>query len=445
MNRKQMKATADRLTLYNDILTAIEGSVKTGEKPFPHKYICYSKPPKFERTLLKVSDNEVVHETDRGNLLTDIFKWCNIRGGKGSSGKRVTESVGREAARYVFQMLPCLDEPPALFRLYDEKGYCFHRVPYMPDPNMPTPVFDDFLRRQSDDVTCPAFIGSLFFPESDRQQYLWITGDGGEGKSTFTTLVASWLGPGCAAEAPPKTDAAKRFIVSNMVEKRLILFSDIDDLSFVNSGGFRTLTGDDPQKSEFKGKDAKTVFDFTAKFLFTSNYDLSLDYLKANIRRALYVKITAPEARKPDYKRRFWGEGPGILHKCIQAYRDHALPTGEIPIPDSEIIAEMISDQVDTFSSIFDQYFIKCTYDLNSDSADWPKTSSFCIRNFLKSQRLILQKTEQNAFFNWLREVQGIKKIRYGRTKTTMYVGIKFRHAAYGLPSFQHPNYIENL
>jgi hypothetical protein len=147
------------------------------------------------------------------------------------------------------------------------------------------PTFHEFLSRSENHRALMAFVGSLFDPNSQRQQYVWIYGDGRNGKSSFIRALTSALGPVASYEQVP-TDGAKHWTVG-LRNKRLVVFADCNNASFVTTGLFKSLTGEDGIRVEPKGKPAYTE-DIHAKIMFSSNTKPKISTTPADLERILF-------------------------------------------------------------------------------------------------------------------------------------------------------------
>ena len=109
----------------------------------------------------------------------------------------LTAEEALSAARYwIMESKPLLEEPVAV-REKSNPGLCFHRLSFDFHEEATlenTLLFAEFLSRTSNHEALCAFIGSLFVPKSDRQQYVYLYGSGGDGKGSLTRLLAKVLG-----------------------------------------------------------------------------------------------------------------------------------------------------------------------------------------------------------------------------------------------------------
>jgi hypothetical protein len=238
------------------------------------------------------------------------------------------------------------------------KGLCFHRLPFdiiekPSDRNHP--LWDELMSRCSDPGALQAFIGSLFIPQSDRQQYLWLYGQGLNGKSTIIKFLDRCFGPAAfSTETPTKED---KFWTYRLLGKRLVTFGDCADHEFPSSQKFKMLTGGDKIPIEPKGRQAFNA-ELMCKFVFGSNEKLYISGQKADVRRAIFCKIDPIKGDiDPDYLNRLWSEAPSILGECLMKY-DHLCTTDHNPIPtDSQEIECLIEQNETDLNYLFERYF----------------------------------------------------------------------------------------
>ena len=123
---------------------------------------------------------------------------------------KLTHSQAVECFKMVRSMAPKMkadDISPV--NLKTDSGLCWHRLPFDLEDG-PTPVFDEMFSRIDAPKSVMAWIGSLLDPQADLQQYLWIYGDGQNGKSSLSNFLRKVLGPAHRAEQVPDM-ATRRF------------------------------------------------------------------------------------------------------------------------------------------------------------------------------------------------------------------------------------------
>lgn len=246
--------------------------------------------------------------------------------------------------------------PPPICNKSDQ-CWAFRRLPfdYLPYETLPRPMhFLEFCNRLSDPDVFQAYIGSLFVPESYRQQYLYVFGHGNDGKGTIFNLLERIFGSSYIAEEVP--ERSDRFWSSSLIGKRLCVFPELEDATFPTSARFRKLTGDDLIRIEEKFKQNSYGKIFT-KFIFASNDELQLTKRRADRRRALYIAAESFEGPgDPLYVENLWKEANAIYSLCLEKYRELCPNHGPIP-QHTEKKTSIDFDHENEMDRFFNRYF----------------------------------------------------------------------------------------
>ena len=237
-------------------------------------------------------------------------------------------------------------------------GACWRRLDFDMTPDMPTPTFDALLKNvKSNKDAMLAWLGAIFDPKIKLQQYLWLFGDGQNGKGTIMWLLQEFLGD---AATGIETDARKtnQFAMSHMIGKRLAIADDCGHPGYVLSSTFKAATGDGSVRIEEKGK-AAYYRSLDALFAFTSNKKPFINTEASNLRRAIFVEFYPSSECEyiPNLKPRLREEAPGILAKLWKAYQEGYDPSRyEIKV-DMEAIRALAEDNEEQYYDLFEQYF----------------------------------------------------------------------------------------
>ncbi len=198
------------------------------------------------------------------------------------------------------------------------------------------------------------WVGSLLDYTSPRAQYLYMYGDGGEGKSLFAAALRAMFG-GQGATPVTASMLENRFGASLIMGKRLVQFNEENNPRFTSSGAFKRLTGEDDLIVERKGKDAFVVPAFH-KVLVSSNIMLDAAGMRADKRRLLptvwmrkdFDSDLALEARVRDTSAQFvqyadaeyqkWRDDKKIytIPMCDETY-DHLDATSDAGLTDDDL------------------------------------------------------------------------------------------------------------
>jgi phage/plasmid-associated DNA primase len=198
------------------------------------------------------------------------------------------------------------------------------------------------------------WIGSIFDPDADLQQYVWLYGGGQNGKSALGRFLSQVLGGGARSVQPPGLN--DKFWTINLIGKRLVIYADCNNAKFVTCGLFKSMTGGDPVPAEIKlGATLQVVL--KAKHLFFSNKKPGISASMADQRRIILCEMS-PIVGEPDpfYEDRLWAEAPTFLGECINQYLDQSGPKRRIKTED-QAAKDLAFDHEEMFESIFHQCF----------------------------------------------------------------------------------------
>lgn len=222
-----------------------------------------------------------------------------------------------------------------------------HRLPFDPLPveslKDACPLFDELMARTSNANGLMAFIGSLLDDRSQRQQYVWMYGEGGNGKGALMRALTDVLGRITASEQVPRPD--DRFWTSGLLGKRLVYFPDCNNASFVTSGLFKSLSGEDQVRVEIK-RGAILSVAMPVKFIFVSNKRPNLSSQKSDMRRVIYCHVGAVGEHVDGYEERLRAEVPALLSACWWLYitLTGANPRALYPVQNLEEVKELAAD-----------------------------------------------------------------------------------------------------
>lgn len=235
-----------------------------------------------------------------------------------------------------------------------------HKMPFDPTPPeciAPTPLFDELMSRTSNRMALKAWVGGLFDDRSQRQQYVWIYGDGKNGKGSLIRAISAALGSVVSSEEAPGRES--KHWSWGLLGKRLIVFADCNNASFVTTGLFKSLTGEDRIRVEIKGG-AILSLEIPAKFLFSSNNKPRISGSTADVRRIIYCSITplAMAVEDEEYEERLALEVRDFLSQCWLAYMEATKgnPRRQYKTDGADELKAVISETEYEFEAFVDEY-----------------------------------------------------------------------------------------
>lgn len=302
---------------------------------------------------------------------------------------------------------------PDLFGWQGSDQLVVRRIPFAFGEG-PTPLFDEMMSRFTNSEALMAFIGSLFYPESNMQQYVWMYGKGNDGKGTLSRFLEKILKHLYSSEQAPSF--SDRFWTYGVKDARLVVFPDNNNTHFVTSGLFKAFTGGDRIRCEIKGG---KVFHIAsrAKFLFLSNERPDLSSGTADQRRIIYCQCSSFESgHDSDYEARLWEEGGYFLTKCLKTYEALCPRHGLIPA-DDKLIREITATNEEHFSA-----FLENNFHFNPEFKVLPAEFQFILEKTFRKRK------DQIACREYMHE-KGYKKKGVANPHTGItdyfYVGIK--------------------
>lgn len=316
------------------------------------------------------------------------------------------------AARYWSMVTPAI-EPPPLFAFANTDHLVTRRIP-LELAEGPTPLWDEMMSRVTNADALMAWIGSLFAEESHRQQYVWLHGQGNDGKGSLARFLKRALGHVYTSQEPPSLN--DRFWTWSIKDARLVVFEDCNNTSFVTTGLFKSLTGGDWVRAEIKGGKVLSIQP-KAKYLFLSNEKPDLSSERADTRRIIYCTINKFHGLEDtEYEKNLWDEGGSFLYKCMKIY-DLLCPKYEAIKCSEESLKSVIAGNEEIFAAFLEDYFfIGPTY----------KCKPLMFQHFVKKE--FKSKKERKDLLSYMERQNIIRKmIIEPEGPRYMYVGIKPR------------------
>ncbi len=390
-----------------------------GGRRLEEKFLVH-EPEKGKFLVLQETDGGVVQYVDAGAVRAALTKFTRQLPSTLEHFK-LTDKMKSAVDYWMHAAAPITEEIHPVLQ-NGEPGRTFRRLDFDAFA-METPLFDDFIAHM--ETNAPAFLafcGSLFDSTAQRQNYVWLHGQGNDGKSTWARFLHKIFGTAFA----PLSDDTKmhnQFWTYQCVGKRVGVFSDCTSSKFVSSGLFQQITGDDVVPCERKGKDVVGIR-LPTMFFFLSNNLPEISTKRSALRRAI---ICTMRERGPDelkdphtYEERLWQERAGIVHKCLAAWRAMKEATGRITV-EEKVAVEIAEGNEEDFEALLYSYF-----------------SLEAGARTRKAEVFKLLTTETKAakrnifdFYAWLERRHGVKSSvqKMGGVAARVLVGIKFSKA----------------
>lgn len=261
----------------------------------------------------------------------------------------------KEHMKFFIAQKEPLEKEPQLLSFRSENSLSFKKIDAEPNPG-DCPNFLNFVSRCSNQDAVCAFIGSIFVMNSDLQQYLWIKGEGGDGKGAITRLLKSLLGRVYATESSSGVKSDNHY-TSNFLGKRLIVYPDNQYNNLPKEDVFKMITGGDPLKINPKFQQPFTKL-LPLKVIVLSNCLPEITSQKSDQRRAIISVVDGFEHDPdPDYENKLWSERDAIIHYCLNKYKELTKKNGPIKVSDS--INTLIAEEAEiVFKLLLEKHFL---------------------------------------------------------------------------------------
>lgn len=314
---------------------------------FDGSYICLEDEQGRRSQILQISQNNVVKRTSREKLSMEIGRLLLNRIGKFYD----TAKCDKFADMWI-QYSASITKLPEIVTTAGSNEYSYHKLDVVPEPG-DHPIFTEFLERTTNSRALCAFIWSLFEESANLQQYVWLYGDGGNGKSSLGDFLARLLGPTYMSKNASNAYNNKHFS-SSLVGKRLAVFEDSNSVKFVQSGTFKEITGGGQIEVEAKYEPSYSTR-LSCKFLFLSNYEPEISTKSADLRRLILCHVGAISGpMNHNYINNLWSERASILSTCRDIY--HELCDGGYIQIEEHAMARSASDSEIAQAALFSEY-----------------------------------------------------------------------------------------
>lgn len=316
------------------------------------------------RSYLLEDDDKQLKYVDFEAVVDNVMKFVRFAcGPKLLQGTSFIEKDARDLAKFWRATTATFPHKIKPIAEKSDDSYTFKKLGFdfeeCEDFQRECPAFYEFMDRTTNSKALMMWIGSLFHEDSDRQQYVWIYGDGQNGKGSLARVLGNIFGSACGWEQVP-SENERRFWTSGLLGKRLVVFDDCSNYGFCGQGFFKSLTGGSSVRIEQKNQSPFSA-ELPVKFMFLSNDKPMLESKKADLRRVIFCQSLPPTVDfGPHYERDYLArEAPKFVGLCRRLYAQEIIGKGLTQIPtDTEEINEIISEHEDSFEAVLNKHFI---------------------------------------------------------------------------------------
>ncbi len=187
------------------------------------------------------------------------------------------------------------------------------------------------------------WLGSLLDYRFPRSQYLYIHGEGNDGKSTLIKMLEKVLGKQ-GVTYMNSDNFADTHSTTALEGARLLIFSDENSASFMSRGRFKALTGDDTMTINPKGLPRRNIA-ISCKVMVASNYPPHVQGGRADLRRIIPVHLSPIDSSQSSHAEglAFIEQGSAIMQFCYAAFRAWQAACPDQMLPASQAALEEVS------------------------------------------------------------------------------------------------------
>lgn len=309
------------------------------------------------------------------------------------------------------QFLPLIIEENEVVPVREKSdwGWCWKRLDFDADPNGDPGAWLSEVkpRVKTNWHSFCAFIGSLFDPNSSRERYVWLYGGGESGKSTICDAIQEVFGNSSVSRDASKIK--EKWFTASILGKRLVVLNEASPKT-VNSGTWKSLTGEDHHECEDKGEKIYTAR-IDAKFVITSNDYPDVASGEEHSRRIILVETEKPDDWVPTNEntkartlQRLKDGWPWFLDYCKQEYEKNPRLVPETMETVHELQGE--DENAEKFHELFvkDKAGIVTYKDLKKALPDWER---YRLRKFIayciKVPKVVRDRNPHLKFFRGMR------------------------------------------
>ncbi len=325
--------------------------------------------------------------------------------------KMTADSV-EKCAEYWAMHFEALPTPRAM-HFKSEPGLSWERADFDPIKG-PCPTWDGIMRGIANPdakEALQAYFWSVFEPKSYNQQYLWIKGPGGDGKSSACGLLVKILGvnKGALEQSVAPGSNGDNFWAIQYEDKWLALFADLKTEVDMDSGELKMLTGGHTLPVRPMRAGAYNVPHHIKTIWLSQKWPvISTD--RASLRRPIPIEmVRIGDDVDAQFEEKLWAERAAIMYRCRESYQkmcpnhEKIVVTKEMIGPLTDSASGESSGQYSDFESWYEQTFTRVP-----GAKGWAQTVDELIK------RRFPERKTQAEFRSWLIDIAKHKKCREG-------------------------------
>ena len=339
--------------------------------PYPHEYRVadYGNDTKILKKYY-YGDLEVWRFVSRDSVSSDVTKYFSIHHPVLGEHFHMTSRESREAVNYWAQATKKFDPIQTSLVFKSDPNPSYVRLNFdinedVEDWELECPVFAEMMSRMTNADAFMARIGSIFVPEADRKQVIWLSGPKDCGKSQLDKIIRYLCGYSAkhgdtgAYVSLSSKDLDSPHWKASLVGKRVVSVLEARS-SFLNRDSFKSITGDDVHTINEKCKPMYAA-NIDALMFFYSNEAPHIDSKPEIIERVIDCRIEAIKAENmisgSEVFQAMKYELRGFLSACMAKYNTLCNKHGRIP-NDKTTLLEAADEHEEWVDAIFEKYFV---------------------------------------------------------------------------------------
>lgn len=251
-----------------------------------------------------------------------------------------------------------LDTEPEPFTFKGDSRLCFKHFDWEPTEG-PYSAWEEFLSRLTDAEAFMAYVWSCFEPRSKSRQFVWLRGEGQDGKSCVLRTIQHVFGPAAAGIGNTHLKNQNQFLFSAIYGKRVVVYSDCKNAKFGMTEFVRNCTSGDAVQVEFKGKTGFS-WNMYVKLFVASNPKPEYTSQASDLSRVIYIEVAESKSKDdPTWAARLEEELPAFLFACRETYNRCCPHHGDIKLSDrtKELLGQAAIAFEERYHDIFERNF----------------------------------------------------------------------------------------
>lgn len=333
---------------------------------FPYKFLVFRDEVSGVANLFKVLEDGSsgtvipIHKSTLGNTL--VQEMASLVQG---TPYELTPQRVKEIVDLVLQKSPALKGSPKSVGFKSTPEVVRFRHPFDPPRGQGVkwkenaPRFAAMLERMSQPEVVLARIGSIFYPEANRKQAVWISGPKDCGKSLFNEVISMICGGSSGVFAvATSSDFRSQWFMGQLIGRRVLAILESDP-AILSTDKFKSITGDDKHLINQKYMPSYMA-EIDAMLWFYSNSAPLVSGQEEFKERVIDVRMSPLEADSRSWNGEvlaaIQNELAAVIGASMDAYERLCPRHNAIPV-DMTSIEGAVDEAEDWAQSIFEVYF----------------------------------------------------------------------------------------